>query len=239
MRRRYLIVDDNLAFAENLAEILKDEGDEVSLAGTGAEAIKLVRETPFDAVLTDMRMPVMGGAQLVHELRQIDPGVPALVVTAYIGDRDINYAVREGLLAVLSKPIPIPKLMELLRVARRDGIVVLIEDDGALSDNLSEALRARGLTAVTSSSVLDTQRLGPLRPFSAIVDLRVPGGPDGEAMRQLLKRFPGLPIVVITGHDVSPPSPPHQLFRKPFATEEVMGAIERLYSTRSEPNEHR
>ena len=60
MRRRYLIVDDNLAFAENLAEILKDEGDEVSLAGTGAEAIKLVRETPFDAVLTDMRMPVMG-----------------------------------------------------------------------------------------------------------------------------------------------------------------------------------
>jgi len=239
MRRRYLIVDDNLAFAENLAEILAEEGNEVSLARTGAEAIQLVRTTPFDAVLTDMRMPVMGGAQLVHELRQIDPGVPALVVTAYIGDRDINYAVREGLLAVLSKPIPIPKLMELLQAARRDGIVVLVEDDGALSDNLSEALRARGLTAVTSSSVLETQRLGPLRPFSAIVDLRVPGGPDGEAMRQLLKRFPGLPIVVITGHDVSPPSPPHQLFRKPFATEEVMGAIERLYSTRSEPNEHR
>jgi CheY-like chemotaxis protein len=239
MRRRYLIVDDNLAFAENLAEILNDEGDEVSLAGTGAEAIKLARGTPFDAVLTDMRMPVMGGAQLVHELRQIDPGVPAVVVTAYIGDHDINYAVREGLLAVLSKPIPIPKLIELLRAARRDGIVVLIEDDRALSDNLSEALRARGLTAVTSSSVLETQRLGPLRPFSAIVDLRVPGGPDGEAMRQLSKRFPGLPIVVITGHDVSPPSPPHQLFRKPFATEEVMGAIERLYSTRPEPNEHR
>ena len=232
--RRYLIVDDNLAFAENLAEILKDLGDEVSLASSGAEAIKLVRATPFDAVLTDMRMPVMGGAQLVHELRQIDPGVPALVVTAYSGDRDINYAVREGLLAVLSKPIPIPKLIELLRGARRDGIVVLVEDDGALSDNLSEALRTRGLTAVTSSSVLETQRLGPLRPFAAIVDLRVPGGPDGEAMRQLLKRFPGLPIVVTTGHDISPPSSPHKLFRKPFVTEEVMGAIETLYTRRYE-----
>src|SRR5262252_7571842 len=236
MRRHYLIVDDNVAFAENLAEIVRDEGNEVSLASTGAEALQLVRVTPFDAVLTDMRMPVMGGAQLVHELRQIDPGVPALVATAYIGDRDINYAIREGLLAVLSKPISITSLMNLLRSARRDGIVVLVEDDRRLSDNLSEALRARGLTAVTSSSVLETERLGPLRPFSAIVDLRVPGGPDGEAMRQLLKRFPGLPIVVITGHDVSPPSPPHKLFRKPFATEEVMGAIERLYSTRSEPN---
>ena len=234
MQRRYLIVDDNLAFAENLAEIQENEGDGVSLAGTGAEAVKLVQATQFDAVLTDMRMPVMGGAQLVHELRQIDPGVPALVVTAYIGDRDINFAVREGLLAVLSKPIPIPKLIELLGAARRDGIVVLVEDDGALSDNLSEALRARGLTAVTSSSVLETQRLGPLRPFSAIVDLRVRGGPDGEAMRHLLKRFPGLPVVVTTGHDISPPSPPHKLFRKPVVTEEVMGAIETLYTRRSE-----
>ncbi len=234
MLRHYLIVDDNVAFAENLAEILRDEGNEVSLAAGGAEALKLVRATQFDAVLTDMRMPVMGGAQLVHELRQIDPGVPAVVVTAYIGDHDIDYALREGLLSVLSKPIPIPKLIQLLRAARREGIVVLIEDDRALSDNLSEALRTRGLTAVTAASVLETQRLRPPRPFAAIVDLRVPGGPDGEAMRQLSARFPHLPIVVITGHDISPPSPAHKLFRKPFATEAVVREIERLYARRCE-----
>jgi two-component system, response regulator PdtaR len=230
MHRHYLIVDDNVAFAENLAEIVEDEGNEVSLAFSGAEALKLVRVTPFDAVLTDMRMPVMGGAQLVHELRQIDPGVPALVATAYIGNRDINYAVHEGLLAVLSKPTSITILMNLLRAARRDGIVVMVEDDRGLSDNLSEALRARGLTAVTSSSVRETERLGPLQPFGAIVDLRVPGGTDGEAMQQLLKKFPGLPIVVVTGYDISPPSPPYKLFRKPFVTEEVMGVIEGLYA---------
>jgi CheY-like chemotaxis protein len=232
--RRYLIVDDNIAFAENLAEILTDEGDQVSLAASGAEALKLVRATHFDALLTDMRMPSMGGAQLVHELRQIDPGMPAMVVTAYVGDDDINYALREGLLAVLGKPISIPRLMKLLRTARRDGMVLLIEDDRALSDNLSEALRSRGLTAVTASSVLETQRLGPLRPFAAIADLRVPGGPDGEAMRKLCARFPRLPIVVITGHDIAPPSPPHALLRKPFDSETLLREIERLYETRSQ-----
>jgi two-component system, response regulator PdtaR len=232
--RHYLIVDDNVAFAENLAEILRDEGNMVSLAASGVEALKLVQTTRFDAVLTDMRMPSMGGAQLVHELRQIDPGMPAMVVTAYIGDDDINYALREGLLAVLGKPIPILRLMQLLGAARRDGIVVLVEDDRALSDNLSEALRSRGLAAVTASSVLETQRLGPLRPFAAIVDLRVPGGPDGEAMRQVSARFPRLPIVVITGHDdIVPPAAAHDLLHKPFATEALMQKIEQLYETRS------
>jgi len=231
--RHYLIVDDNVAFAENLGEILRDDGNEVSLAASGAEALKLVLTTKFDAVLTDMRMPSMGGAQLVHELRQIDPGMPAMIVTAYIGDDDINYALREGLLAVLGKPIPIPRLMQLLRAARRDGIVVLVEDDRALSDNLCEVLRTRGLTAVTASSVLETQRLGPLRPFAAIVDLRVPGGPDGEAMRQVSARFPHLPIVVITGHDIVPPIPVDDLLQKPFATEALLQKIERLYETRS------
>ena len=65
--RRYLIVDDNRDFADNLAEIVRDAGDEVTIAEGGPEALALARGTRFDAVLTDMRMPLMGGAELVHE----------------------------------------------------------------------------------------------------------------------------------------------------------------------------
>ncbi len=232
--RHYLIVDDNVAFAENLAEILRDEGDEVSLASNGPDALMLAHQTHFDAVLTDMRMPSMGGAQLVHELRLIDPGIPAMVVTAYTGDDDIQFAFREGLLGVFDKPISIPILKQLLRAARRDGVVVLVEDDDTLADNLSEALRSRGLTPATVSSVLETQRLAPLQPFAAIVDLRVPGGPDGEAMQQLRARFPSLPMIAITGHQISPPIPPQKLFRKAFSTEALIREIESLYATRCE-----
>src|SRR5262249_23630864 len=165
--RRYLVVDDNLAFAENLAEILRDVGDEVSLASSGVQALQLAQKERFDAVLTDMRMPMMGGAQLVHELRKSDPGIPAVVATAYTGDDDLATARHEGLLAVLSKPIPMQRLLELLEAARRDGLVVLVEDDHALSDNLCEALRLRGLTAVTAGSVLETMRRGPVQPLAS------------------------------------------------------------------------
>jgi DNA-binding NtrC family response regulator len=228
--RRYLIVDDNREFAENVAEIIRDAGAEVDLAGSGAEALTLVRAGRYQALVTDMRMPEMGGAEVVHEVRRIDPGLAALVVTAHVADDALESARREGLLAVLGKPVPIGALLELLGAARRDGLVAVIEDDHRLSDNLCEALRGRGFAAVTAASVLETERLGPVRPFCALVDLRIPGGPDGEAMRLLGLRFPGLPMLIMTGVHAAPQPEAPAFFRKPFDTAALLSTIERLYT---------
>lgn len=228
--RNYLIVDDNEAFAENMAEIIRDTGDEVSVVTSGEAALELAQKTRFDALLTDMRMPVMGGAELVHRVRRIDPGLPAIVITAYTNDDDLEAARREGLLAVLSKPVTVPRMLETLRAARRDGLIALVEDDPSLADNLSEVLRGRGFSAVMARSVTETERLGAVKPFAALVDLRVPGGPDGTAMRKLGDKYPGLPMLVITAHgDVPPPLQPEETFRKPFQTPRLLEAIERLY----------
>jgi len=227
----YLLVDDNALFAENLAEIIQDAtGALVDIAAGGAAALQRAAGTRYDAIVSDMRMPVMGGAELVHRVRRIDPGVPAVVVTAYTNDDDLEAARHEGLLAVLPKPTPIPQLLELLSVARRDGLVALVEDDRALSDNISEALRSRGFATVTAASVLETERLGDVHPFAALVDLRVPGGPDGQAMERLAEKFPGLPLLVMTGHDVVPPRPHQALYRKPFNTADIVAALERLHA---------
>ncbi len=230
--RSYLVVDDNREFAENLAEILRDRGDEVLVAENGREAAAIVGTRRFDAVLTDMRMPLMGGAELVHELRRIDPGTAAMVISAHVGDDALDAARREGLLAVLPKPVEVPRLLALLACARRDGLVVVVEDDPRMSDNLCEALRTRGFAAVTASSVLETERLGPVRPFCALVDQRVPGGPDGEAMRRLAVKYPGLPMVVVTAYHEPPPLPHEGYFTKPFDTRELLATVERLHRAR-------
>jgi FixJ family two-component response regulator len=124
----------------------------------------------------------------------------------------------------------VARLLDLLSAARRDGLVVIVEDDQKLSDNLCEVLRGHGFAAVTAASVLETERLGPVRPFCALVDLRVPGGPDGEAMRRLGERYPGLPMIVMTGvHGGTAPLPTQALFTKPFDTTALMAAVERLH----------
>jgi len=228
--RKYLIVDDNRAFAENLAEIIDDSGaGEAVVVESAAEALALVREQSFDALVSDMRMPEMNGAELVHRIRSADPALPALVITAYTADNELQAARAEGLLAVLPKPVPVARLLELLGHARRNGIVALVEDDAALADNLTEALRGRGFAAVTARSVIETERLGVL-PFAAIVDLRVPGGADGDAMRRLDAKFPWLPMIVVTAHaQLAPPVVPAAQFEKPFDTTALLAAVERLH----------
>ena len=227
--RSYLIVDDNLPFAENLAEILRDRGDEVTVAESPAQALTLVKSTHFHAVLTDMRMPAMSGADLVHELRLVDPGLAALVISAYTGDAELERARHEGVLAVLPKPVPLPRLMELLASARRDGMVAVLEDDPALSDNLGEVLRSHGFSSVIAGSVTQASELGP-RPFVALVDLRLPGGSDGEAGRRFGERFPTVPLLLITAFGEVPPAFPYQqLFTKPFKTEDLLKVIESIH----------
>jgi CheY-like chemotaxis protein len=230
--RKILITDDNRPFAENLAEILEDAGYEPTIADSGAEALKLAAATRFDVLLSDMRMPNMGGAELVHRIRRQDPGLPAIVITAYTYDNDLTRARQEGLLAILAKPVPVPALIELLAVARRDGLVAIVEDDPKMSDNLTEVLRAHGFGTVTASSILETEHLGDISPFLGLVDMRMPGGPDGEAMRKLAARFPGLPMLVITGHgQITPPIKPAGYFSKPFHTPSLLEALERIYKS--------
>lgn len=231
--RRYLLLDDNRAFAENVAEILRDAGDEAAVVTDGEEALELARTMRFDALLTDMRMPGMSGADAVHRIRRVDPGVAAVVITAYPKEDDLETARREGLLAVLPKPVPIPMLMSLLGDARRDGLVVLVEDDPGLCDNLTEVLREHGFSCVTARSVLDADRLCCVRPFAALVDLRVPGGPDGEALRRLRARYPGLPVFVITAYpDAIPVEGAAGVFQKPFDTGALVRALELVHARR-------
>src|SRR5262249_56874847 len=100
-----------------------------------------------------------GGADLLHRGRRPARGLPGVVVTAYTHDDDLHAARREGLLAVLPKPAPVGRLLEIIASARRDGIVAVIEDDPSMSDNLCEVLRSAGFTAVTAASLIETQRL--------------------------------------------------------------------------------
>jgi two-component system, response regulator PdtaR len=227
MARSYLLIDDNREFLENVSEILKDTGADVQLAEDGPTAIRLVRNHRFDAVVTDMRMPGMSGAQLVHELRIIDAGLPVILLSAFSHDAQLRDARRSGLLAVLSKPQQMPRLIDLLGSARRGGTLVLVEDDADLADNLTEALSARGLTVATASSLGEVDRLG-VEPFVALVDLRVPGGGFGESLNRVRSRFPGTPTVVITAYSEEGLDCTH-LFHKPFDTGELVAQVEALY----------
>ena len=105
MSEKILIVDDELDMLELLELIILDKTSyRVSTTNNPLEAIHLLEENPFDLVITDLRMPAMGGIELIREVRGQYPDLPVIVITAYGSSESAEEAVRAGAYDYITKP---------------------------------------------------------------------------------------------------------------------------------------
>ena len=114
---RILVIDDHVEMGRMLQEPLTDEGYEVELATGGAEAIRLVRARPFDAVLSDLRMEQVDGFDVLSAVRAVDPEVPVLLMTAFGGVENAVEAMRRGAWHYFTKPFRLEEVLIYLRRA--------------------------------------------------------------------------------------------------------------------------
>lgn len=118
-RARLLVVDDDGPLRSLMAELLEDEGFEVLTAADGAQALGLIAGGGFDAVLSDIVMPDVGGLDLLRAVRERDLDVPVVLMT---GNPDVGSAARAvdyGAVRYLIKPIEPATLVEAAREATR------------------------------------------------------------------------------------------------------------------------
>ncbi|MFE8645849.1 sigma-54-dependent transcriptional regulator [Sphingomonas sp. NCPPB 2930] len=117
---RLLIVDDDTAFRETLAETLEGLGHAVEQAASGAEALERMPRQRYDAVFLDHRMPGMDGLQTLAALQARLPRLPPVVVlTAYASGANTIEAMRLGAFDHLAKPIGRDAVIEVLGRALR------------------------------------------------------------------------------------------------------------------------
>jgi CheY-like chemotaxis protein len=115
--RRVLIVDDNLALAENIAEILQIDGHVTDVAGSAEEALAKVEREELDVVVTDYRLPGINGADFVRQFRHNRLHIHALVISAYTDDRTISEARAAGA-SFMPKPLDFQLLTHFVREGR-------------------------------------------------------------------------------------------------------------------------
>ena len=109
-----LVVDDNESIREVLAVILSGSGYRCESAKNGVEAMQRVRQSRFDAVVTDLEMPEMDGIALTREIRQQFSSLPVMIMTGYSDEDHRESAFRAGAREFLSKPFDIPDLIRKL-----------------------------------------------------------------------------------------------------------------------------
>ena len=111
---KILVVDDEEGARDLFNTILTDEGYEVSLANGGEEALGLFKSNPFNLVITDIKMPVMDGLQLLQEIRKMGSKTDVIMVTAYGEVESYLKAMSLGAAEYINKPIRIKELKQIV-----------------------------------------------------------------------------------------------------------------------------
>ena len=109
---RILVVDDDPWIIDILAELLRDEGHIPILAGTGEEALRLVRQSPPDLILLDLKLPGLNGEEFMDELRRAKLEIPIIILSAAAQPPRSDLLLQVS--AYLAKPFDILDLLEMV-----------------------------------------------------------------------------------------------------------------------------
>jgi len=122
--RTAVVADDEILNRELLAEILPRLGVSVRTAKDGVQALKAMESEPCDLLITDIRMPGMGGLRLLHKAREKWPAMPVVMMTAFASVESAVESMRQGAYDYLMKPFGVEQVEALLlRLNERADLV--------------------------------------------------------------------------------------------------------------------
>ena len=223
-RQRILIVEDDRDVVLGLSLRLNAAGYDVAIAYDGQAGLAAARECRPDAIMLDIRMPVMDGLTVLARLSESanTKGIPVVVLSANVAETARRQALDLGARYFLAKPYDAAKIVQALqsvlnrtpadqpeRPAREDcgpaqsgKIVLIADDDRAVVEMLTQHCQELGLSVRTASDGLDalTQIVKEL-PDLAILDIGMPAA-DGLSVYERIvadRDLPPFPVIILTG----------------------------------------
>jgi DNA-binding NtrC family response regulator len=115
--RTVLVVDDDPLIRETLEDWLSDRGLRGTAVESAARALEAVRESSFDVVLSDIMMPGQSGMDLLHELHELAPDLPVILMTGFASVDSAVAAMRSGAFDYVTKPFKLDAVMASLERA--------------------------------------------------------------------------------------------------------------------------
>ena len=109
-----LVVDDEENAREGLSKILSKEGYSVETAANGKEAIDIIKDQSLDLVITDMRMPMMDGFEVLREIKKLNETIGVIMVTAYGEVESYLEAINLGAFEYINKPVRVNELKRVI-----------------------------------------------------------------------------------------------------------------------------
>ncbi len=127
-----LIVDDEKHYRLILSEVLEEEGYTAFSAASGMEALDLLKSQIIDVVLTDVKMPGMTGIDLLDKIKEIDPNLPVIIMTAFGSVEKAVEAMHKGAYTFILKPFENEALIA--HIAKAISMYLIVQENTRLRD---------------------------------------------------------------------------------------------------------
>ena len=128
MTEKVLLVDDEEAFVETLAERMRHRGMEVATSTSGEDALELIDKEPYDVVVLDLQMPGMDGLEALARIKRRQPDVQVVLLTGHATVNKGVEAMKRGAMEFLEKPVDLATLQEIIHKAKAEKLILVERD---------------------------------------------------------------------------------------------------------------
>lgn len=116
-KKRVLVIDDERIVLESITKIMKEENFEVDVTLSGREGIDWAIGKKYDVVLTDLRMPDIGGMRVLRDIKRAKPAMPVVMITGFGSVKSAVQAMKLGAAEYLEKPFAPDDLVKVVQKA--------------------------------------------------------------------------------------------------------------------------
>jgi DNA-binding NtrC family response regulator len=198
---RALVIDDEQIVLDSVSRILTEDAYEVDTSLSGRQGLTKALEGRYDVVLTDIRMPDIGGMRVLRDVKRARPSLPVVIITGYATVRSAVQAMKLGAADYLEKPFTPEQLLKAVRsaleaaatqepeeqaIVHKDVLIAVLEraatDKGFFTDLIEQAADAldsyeltgaEKLALLTGDITWIEEQIGPLtREQRRWLDLR-------------------------------------------------------------------
>ena len=210
-----LVVDDEVRAREQFYDALTRKGHTVVTAGTGVQALEMLKAQRPQLVVLDLILPGLSGLETAHRIRAFDEDIP-IVILKGPGPSSVapEELARLGIAEVVQKDQDLAGIVDRLiphlvphdkpgaanaRALGLTGTMLVVDDDHKVQELLRAFFEAKGLRVVLASSGEEGLKALVHRPVIVLLDVNMPGMDGVMALRKIKEQQPALPVVMISG----------------------------------------
>lgn len=181
---RALVIDNDPAHAETMADSLSSVGYECTVATSGVEGEQLLKKSSFEIVITDLKMPDVGGLEILSACKESLPDAEVILVTGHGTVQSAVEAMQQGAFNYLLKPLDLKQLRAVVDNAARNQH--LRRANAELSRRLDEKFGFEGVIGNSPQMHEVIDRLGRIAPTDATVLIKGDTGTGKELIAQAI-----------------------------------------------------